>query len=385
MAGRISISNPSDLLHKIKGHAQSPISSLLLLIATWIRTNSPAGFVRSLLEDLSSNRSPSIALDRYRNYCSDPSGNCSCSYDLPNDKEIISIEKKTHVRRLDVLLRVLVIIQQLLQENKHSSKRDIYYTHPAVFAEQAVVDHAIIDICILLKCSRHHLNVVPVGKGLVMGWLRFAEAGRKNCCIRSPNTAYPIPVCIEDVEDVVSVANYILVVEKESVFQRLANDKFCENNRCIVITGRGYPDVPTRRFLHHLVEQLHLPVYCLVDSDPYGFDILTTYRFGSMQMAYDAKLMRVPEIQWLGVFPSDFEEYHLPDRCRLHLTPEDKRKVEAMLSRCYLHKEAPQWRLELEIMLRKGVKFEIEALSVYSISFLSKEYIPVKIQHGKHM
>ncbi|XP_072951075.1 meiotic recombination protein SPO11-1 isoform X2 [Typha angustifolia] len=361
MAGRISISNPSDLLHKIKG------------------------FVRSLLEDLSSNRSPSIALDRYRNYCSDPSGNCSCSYDLPNDKEIISIEKKTHVRRLDVLLRVLVIIQQLLQENKHSSKRDIYYTHPAVFAEQAVVDHAIIDICILLKCSRHHLNVVPVGKGLVMGWLRFAEAGRKNCCIRSPNTAYPIPVCIEDVEDVVSVANYILVVEKESVFQRLANDKFCENNRCIVITGRGYPDVPTRRFLHHLVEQLHLPVYCLVDSDPYGFDILTTYRFGSMQMAYDAKLMRVPEIQWLGVFPSDFEEYHLPDRCRLHLTPEDKRKVEAMLSRCYLHKEAPQWRLELEIMLRKGVKFEIEALSVYSISFLSKEYIPVKIQHGKHM
>lgn len=38
-------------------------------------------------------------------------------------------------------------------------------------------------------------------------------------------------------------------------------------------------------------------------------------------MAYDAKLMHVPEIQWLGVFLSDLEEYQLPDRCFLCLTP----------------------------------------------------------------
>lgn len=39
-------------------------------------------------------------------------------------------------------------------------------------------------------------------------------------------------------------------------------------------------------------------------------------------MAYDAKLMRVPEIRWLGVFPSEYEKYHLPDQCLLELTPE---------------------------------------------------------------
>ncbi|XP_073116248.1 meiotic recombination protein SPO11-1-like [Elaeis guineensis] len=139
------------------------------------------------------------------------------------------------------------------------------------------------------------------------------------------------------------------------------------------------------RFLRHIVEQLHLPIYCLVDSDPYGFDILTTYRFGSMQMAYDAMLMHIPGLRWLGVFPSDSEKYNLPDRCLLHLTPEDKKKVEAMLSRCYLRKEAPKWRLELEIMLQKGVKFEIEALSVNSLSLLSDWYIPSKIQHGNYI
>lgn len=36
-------------------------------------------------------------------------------------------------------------------------------------------------------------------------------------------------------------------------------------------------------------------------------------------------------------------------------------------------------------MLQKGVKFEIEALSVSSLSFLSDEYIPAKIQNGEHI
>lgn len=41
--------------------------------------------------------------------------------------------------------------------------------------------------------------------------------------------------------------------------------------------------------------------------------------------------------------------------------------------------------LELEAMLQKGVKFEIEALSASSISFLSEEYIPQKIKLGRHI
>ncbi|XP_010644557.1 meiotic recombination protein SPO11-1 isoform X2 [Vitis vinifera] len=377
MEGKRSSSQRSDLLRKIRE------------------------FTRSILDDLSIGKSPVVLIDRFRNYCTDNTGNCCCSSDLSKGKEILTLQRECHARRLDVLLRVLLIVQQLLQENRHGSKRDIYYMHPSVFSDQSVVDRAINDICILLQCSRHNLNVVSVGKGLVMGWLRFLEAGKKFDCINGPNTAYPVPVHVEEVKDIVSVAQYILVVEKESVFQRLANDKFCNKNRCIVITvstyfvqpsvkinfltmffcqGRGYPDIPTRRFLRLLVEKLHLHVYCLVDCDPYGFDILTTYRFGSMQMAYDAKFLRVPEIEWLGAFPSDSEKYGLPEPCLLPLTAEDKRKTEAILHRCYLQQELLHWRLELELMLQRGVKFEIEALSVHSLSFLSENYIPSKIQ-----
>nr|APZ84653.1 initiator of meiotic double stranded breaks SPO11-1 [Zea luxurians] len=348
------------------------------------------GLVRWIVEEVAAGRSPSIVLHRYRNYCSSadsasPSP-CACSYDIPVGTDVLSLlHKDYHTSRLNVLLRVLFVVQQLLQQNKHCSKRDIYYMYPSIFVEVAVVDRAINDICILFKCSRHNLNVVPVVKGLVMGWIRFMEGEKKVYCITSVNAAFSIPVDIEAIKDVVSVAHYILVVEKETVFQRLANDKFCERNRCIVITGRGYPDIPTRRFLRYLVELLHLPAYCLVDSDPYGFDILATYKFGSLQLAHDANLLRVPDIRWLGVFTSDFEEYCLPDCCLLRLSPEDRRKAEGILSRCYLHREAPEWRSELEAMLQKGVKFEIEALSANSISFLSHEYIPQKIKQGMHL
>ncbi|CAI0437491.1 unnamed protein product [Linum tenue] len=328
-------------------------------------------FTRSLVKALSEGRSPGIFIDKFSNYCTNPHGNCCCGSDLPEGQEILTIQRECSARRIDVLLRVLVIVQKLLQEDRHGSKRDIYYMHPSVFSEQSVVDRAINDICIILQCSRHNLNVVSVGNGLVMGWLRFVEAGRKFDCINSPSSTFPVPVYVEKVRSIctinlyativfqkavpyiVSVAKYILIVEKESVFQRLANNHFCDTNRCIVITGRGYPDIPTRRFLRLLIEKLRLPVYCLVDCDPYGFDILTTYRFGSMvsdftlrrptfhlspqsspvcithsfclywkQMAYDAKFLRLTGIHWLGAFPSDVEKYSIPQQCLLPLTAE---------------------------------------------------------------
>ncbi|KAL0719555.1 hypothetical protein Bca4012_068879 [Brassica carinata] len=368
MEGNFQISKTTDLLQKIKE------------------------FTRSIVEDLAEGKSPEISINRFRNYCNDPEADCFCSSDEPKGREILTLRKRSQTYRIDMLLRVLLIVQQLLQENRHGSKRDIYYMHPSAFKAQSVVDRAIADICILFGCSRYNLNVVSVGNGLVMGWLKFKEAGRKFDCLNSLSTAFPVPVLVEEVEEVLRTDNLMsssclqmLLVWLITYWwwkkkQRLANDMFCKTNRCIVVTGRGYPDVSTRRFLRLLMEKLQLPVHCLVDCDPYGFEILATYRFGSMQMAYDIESLRAPEMKWLGAFPSDSEIYGVPQQCLLPLTEEDKKRTEAMLLRCYLKREMPQWRLELETMLKRGVKFEIEALSVHSLSFLSEVYIPSKIR-----
>nr|GMC53422.1 meiotic recombination protein SPO11-1 [Ipomoea batatas] len=160
-----------------------------------------------------------------------------CSSGLSNGKEVITLKRESHAH---VLLRVLLIVQQLLQENRHGSKRDIYYMHPSIFKEQATVDRAINDICILLQCSRHNLNVVSVGNG-EEAILMFPQGGRN-----------PVSLC--------------------HAISRLASS-----------ASSGFlSSYLLDRFLRLLTEKLRLPAYCLVDCDPYGFDILATYRFGSM-------------------------------------------------------------------------------------------------------
>lgn len=42
-------------------------------------------------------------------------------------------------------------------------------------------------------------------------------------------------------------------------------------------------------------------------------------------------------------------------------------------------------RFELELLLNKRVKFEIEALSVHSLTFLSHEYLPSKINNDGYI
>ncbi|CAN1135761.1 Meiotic recombination protein SPO11-1 [Linum perenne] len=317
-------------------------------------------FTRSLVKGLSDGRSPAILIDKFSNYCTHPHGNCCCGSDMPEGQEILTIRRECHAHRIDVLLRVLLIVQKLLQENRHGSKRDIYYMHPSVFSVLLIAAHQNLcfernTVIMILICFNAVLQV-SVANGLVMGWVRFVEAGMKFDCINSLSKAIPIPVYVEEVRG-----------------KRLSRYSYKKS------TTSG------SRFLRLLMEKLRLPVYCLVDCDPYGFDILTTYRFGSMQMAYDAKFLRLKGIHWLGAFPSDVGRYEVPEQCLLPLTTEDKRRTEKMLLRCYLEKQVPEWRWELEMMLQRGVKYEIEALAAHSLSFLSQQYIPSKIQGGLHL
>eukprot|EP00268_Persea_americana_P060547 TRINITY_DN7555_c0_g1_i10.p1 TRINITY_DN7555_c0_g1~~TRINITY_DN7555_c0_g1_i10.p1 ORF type:complete len:112 (-),score=13.06 TRINITY_DN7555_c0_g1_i10:635-970(-) len=66
--------------------------------------------------------------------------------------------------------------------------------------------------------------------------------------------------------DLHSDARYIIVVEKDAIFQRLAEDRLFDQIPCILITAKGYPDMATRFFLHRLSKSFpDLPILALVD------------------------------------------------------------------------------------------------------------------------
>ena len=75
---------------------------------------------------------------------------------------------------------------------------------------------------------------------------------------------------------------------------RLAEDRFYNQFPCVIISGKGQPDVATRLFLNKVRNALNVPILGLFDADPYGLKILSVYMKGSKNMSYDCLLYTSP-------------------------------------------------------------------------------------------
>ena len=73
-----------------------------------------------------------------------------------------------------------------------------------------------------------------------------------------------------------------------------------------------------RRLLHRLHNELKLPVYCLLDNDPWGYYIYSVIKQGSINLAYESKRMAIPDAHYLGLRSNDYE------RCELIAQREDQ-------------------------------------------------------------
>ena len=127
-------------------------------------------------------------------------------------------------------------------------------------------------------------------------------------------------------------------MEKDAAFQRLAEDRFYNRYPCIIITGKGQPDVATRQFLRKMQQELKLQVLGLVDADPYGLNILSVYMKGSKNMSFDSSNLTTPNIKWLGVRPSDLDRFKLPNQCRLDMTEHDIRLGNKLLQEEFIQR-----------------------------------------------
>lgn len=110
-------------------------------------------------------------------------------------------------------------------------------------------------------------------------------------------------------------ARYLLIVEKDAVFQRLAADGLHQALPLVMVTAKGMPDLATRAFCARLLALFpHLVVLGLVDYNPAGLIILRTYKCGSHRMGLESHRFALPSLRWLGLHSSwlvDVEAQHL--------------------------------------------------------------------------
>ena len=171
-------------------------------------------------------------------------------------------------RKTVITTRILQLVHELCMKRIHVTKRDLFYTDVKLFEDQSNSDTVLDDIACMLTCTRSSLNVVASEKGVVVGRLQFAEDGDEIDCSRMGVGGKAIPPNVDKVTNIRSDAKFILLVEKDAAFMRLAEDRFYTTYPCIIITAKGQPDVATRLFLRKLRYTLKIPVLALVDSDP---------------------------------------------------------------------------------------------------------------------
>ncbi len=287
----------------------------------------------------------------------------------------------SHVRKTAITTRVIELCHEVLAKQIHITKRDLFYTDVKLFKEQRESDAVLDDVACMVGCTRTSLHVVASDKGLVVGRIQYKEAGDEIDCTKMGIGGKAIPPYIEKITDIRSDAEFIILVEKEAAYMRLAEDRVYKKYPCIIITGKGQPDVATRLFLRKVRDTLKIPVLALVDSDPYGLKILSVYSSGSKAMSYDSSNLTTSDIKWLGVRPSDLNKFNLPQQCRLPLTDNDRKMGEELLKEEFIQKN-PEWVAELQIMLDSGEKAEIQALSSFGFQYITETFLPQKLTEG---
>ncbi|KAI0110527.1 DNA topoisomerase IV, alpha subunit [Hypoxylon sp. NC0597] len=215
------------------------------------------------------------------------------------------------VKRFTCVLQVLHICHEALVSGHDlilNNGRNIYYQNPDLFGSQQYVDNLVDDIAFTFGVGRDALNIVAAYKGLVAGGatIELKNGSTLDCHSDSNGVLIPHAEVIRRVN--IGEAKWILVIEKEATFRGLAASRYFETSAAgpgILVTGKGYPDLITRQFLHKLHSAFpQVPINALVDFDPSGIDIMLTYKRGSRSLGHEENVT-VPEILWLGPQSSD--------------------------------------------------------------------------------
>src|SRR5574342_1395992 len=278
--------------------------------------------------------------------------------------------------------------RELIESGKTTSIRDLYYvtkhtigdTKQNTFEEQDESDPIIEDLEVSLDALREELHLFASRKGTMVGPLTLRDSGDTIDLRRMGSGGWGVPSIVE--QNVIQFgrheARYVLLIEKDAVWSRFNEDKFWKRERCVIIQGGGQPPRGVRRLVQRLHSELKLPVYVLVDNDPWGFYIYSVLKQGSINLAYESMRMAVPAARFIGLSSFDKLTYKLPSNVAIKMNEKDNERAKQMLA--YPWFQAKQWQEEIQEMVKSGVKYELEALSRRGISFITEEYLPRKLK-----
>src|SRR4029078_12621005 len=261
-------------------------------------------------------------------------------------KRIIEMGKSTNRRQLFDLSQAKAYMQtmlvasgtkKLLTQGKTTSLRGLFYmlkhtidgTKENTFDDQKECDPVVEDIEVLLNTLREELHLHASNRGTLVGPITLVDTGDTIDCSRMASGGYSIPSIVEPeiMQFVKCDAKFILHVEKDTVWRRFNEDKFWRKHNCLLTHGKGQPPRGVRRLLNRLHNELKLPVYCVLDNDPWGYYIYSVLKQGSINLAYESTRMAIPDARFLGLRSSDYERCELTPSVQIKLNEQDIKRA----------------------------------------------------------
>jgi len=278
--------------------------------------------------------------------------------------------------------------KRLLDQRKTTSIRDLFYnckhtiagSSENTFDEQDESDPIIEDLEVALDSLREELGLFADPKGAMVGPITIVDTGDTIDLSHLGSGGWAVPSIVEDsvIQFKSHKAKFVLLIEKAAVWRRFNEDRFWQQHKCIILHGGGQPPRGVRRLLYRLHHELKLPVYVLVDNDPWGYYIYSVVKQGSINLAYESRRMAVPAARFVGMSSFDAERYDIPPAVAIKLNDRDVARAKEIARYPWFDKRP--WQREIKHMLKCGVKLELEALSNKDFSFVTETYLPQKLR-----
>ncbi len=306
-------------------------------------------------------------------------------------KVIISPNSTKKIPTFSQYLVMANAIRKLIDEEMESTIRGMYYATLSTVGDeknkekfwrnQEDSDDAIKAVELITGIPREEFSVTSKPKGMISGPITLSVGGDIiDCNLGSIATSQLIPTNISDVEIVDVKADFVMVVEKDTVLNNIRKSGFIQKYNAILMTGSGEPDRATRMMVKKLNEKWKKPVVIFADADPWGLGIALRYKIGSESLSYDSERLVAPNAKVLGMMFSDIYDYNIPEVARLASTTEDINRANDMKKKPWLQEK--QWQKELNLFLKKREKCELDAFFKHGFKYLAEQYLPRKLREA---
>ncbi|OLQ17179.1 Protein of unknown function C-terminus (DUF2399) family protein [Cryptosporidium hominis] len=212
---------------------------------------------------------------------------------LQYDQYIIgSSRRKNDIINIAKITSIANVLHSAQKRGRKLTLRELYYHNSWLF-----------------KIPRISFGLFPSPKGIIGGRIKLIYKNSDFLDVEELGVSGATITDIFDPNDskyiIKTNVKYLLVIEKASIFQYLMEREIYNRIPCLIITGKGFPDISTRKLVSDIICKSGITALYLGDFDPHGINIYLTYVRGSSN--FESQMAACPSIYYLGIHFEDTE------------------------------------------------------------------------------